>query len=99
LTTHLRLVCHASTSAVRTAAFPADEQLEPQGREKLAIIQYRLRHADRCWSSPALRAIQTAEALQLDAIVEPMLRECDYGTWSGRSFDEVQAQEPKAMAE
>jgi len=59
----------------------------------------RLRHADRCWSSPALRAIQTAEALQLDAIVEPMLRECDYGRWSGRSFDEVRAQEPEALAE
>jgi len=99
LTTRLRLVCHASTSAVRTAAFPANEQLDPQGREKLAIVQHRLRHADRCWSSPALRAIQTAEALQLDAIVEPMLRECDYGRWSGRSFDEVQAQEPEALAE
>jgi broad specificity phosphatase PhoE len=99
LTTRLRLVCHASTSAVRTATFPADEQLDPQGREKLAIVQHRLRHADRCWSSPALRAIQTAEALQLDTIVEPMLRECDYGRWSGRSLDEVQAQEPEAMAE
>jgi broad specificity phosphatase PhoE len=99
LTTRVRLVCHASTSAVRTAAFPADEQLEPQGRKKLAIVQRCLRHADRCWSSPALRAIQTAEALQLDAIVEPMLRECDYGRWSGRSFDEVRAQEPEALAE
>jgi len=79
--------------------FPADEQLEPQGRKKLAIVQRCLRHADRCWSSPALRAIQTAEALQLDAIVEPMLRECDYGRWSGRSFDEVRAQEPEALAE
>ena len=37
--------------------------------------------------------------MQLDAIVEPMLRECDYGRWSGRPFDEVQAQEPEAMAE
>ena len=99
LTTRLRLVCHASTSAVRTATFPADEQLDPQGREKLAIVQHRLRHADRCWSSPALRAIQTAEALQLDTIVEPMLRECDYGRWRGCSLDEVQAQEPEAVAE
>jgi broad specificity phosphatase PhoE len=73
--------------------------MDRKAREKLAIVQHRLRHADRCWSSPALRAIQTAESLQLDAIVEPMLRECDYGRWSGRSFDEVQAQEPEALAE
>jgi broad specificity phosphatase PhoE len=99
LAARLRLVCHASTSAIRTAAFPADEQLDPQGREKLAIVQHRLLPADRCWSSPALRAIQTAEALQLDSLVEPMLRECDYGRWSGRSFDEVQTQEPEAIVE
>jgi broad specificity phosphatase PhoE len=99
LTTHLRLVCHASTSAVRKAAFPADEQLDPQGREKLTVVQHRLHHADRCWCSPALRAIQTAKALQLDAIIEPMLRDCDYGRWSGRLFDDVQAQEPEALME
>jgi broad specificity phosphatase PhoE len=99
LTARLTLICHASTSAVRTAAFPADEPLDQHGRDRLAKVQHRLRHADRCWSSPALRAIQTAEALRLDATVEPMLRECDYGRWSGRSFAEVGAQEPDALAE
>jgi broad specificity phosphatase PhoE len=99
LTARLRLVCHASTAAVRAAAFPADEPLERQGREKLAVLAHRLHRADRCWSSPGLPAAQTAEALQLDAIVEPMLRECDYGRWSGRSFDEVRMQEPEAIEE
>jgi broad specificity phosphatase PhoE len=94
LTTHLTLVCHASTSAVRTATFPAGEELDPQGQEKLAVVQHRLRHADRCWCSPALRTIQTA-----DSIVEPMLRDCDHGRESGRLFDDVQAQEPEALTE
>ena len=28
-----------------------------------------------------------------------MLRDCDYGRWTGRSFDEVQALEPEALAD
>jgi len=35
----------------------------------------------------------------LQATIEPMLRDCDYGRWTGRSFDEVQAQEPEALAD
>ena len=27
-----------------------------------------------------------------------MLRDCDYGRWAGRSFDEVQSEEPDAIA-
>ena len=30
--------------------------------------------------------------------VEPALRDCDYGSWSGQSFDEVSAREPDAVA-
>lgn len=28
-----------------------------------------------------------------------MLRDCDYGRWAGRAFNDVQAQEPDAIAE
>ena len=28
-----------------------------------------------------------------------MLRDCDYGRWAGRAFDDVQAKEPDAIAE
>ncbi|MGO9430831.1 histidine phosphatase family protein [Rhodoblastus sp.] len=99
MTTRLKLLCHASTSAVRTSAFPADEPLDMQGRQKLAAFPHGLLRADRYLTSPALRASQTAEILQLNATVEPMLRDCDYGRWTGRSFDEVQTQEPEAVAE
>jgi broad specificity phosphatase PhoE len=95
----LRLVCHASTSAVRISAFPADETLDPQGRRQLAKFSEKRLGADRIWTSPALRARQTAEALQLGATVEPMLQDCDYGRWAGRSLDEVQAQEPDSVAQ
>jgi broad specificity phosphatase PhoE len=46
--------------------------------------------------SPELRTRQTAEALGLNASVQPMLRECDYGRWAGRAFGEIVAHEPDA---
>jgi broad specificity phosphatase PhoE len=99
MTTRLKLLCHASTSATRTSTFPADEPLDDQGRQRLAAFPNSLRHSDRYFTSPALRARQTVEALGLTATVEPDLRDCGYGQWTGRTFEEVQAQEPQAMAE
>jgi broad specificity phosphatase PhoE len=37
--------------------------------------------------------------MKLDATPEPMLRECDYGRWAGRTLADVQAEEPQAIAE
>jgi broad specificity phosphatase PhoE len=99
MTIRLKLLCHASTPAVRATAFPADEPLDLQGRRKLAAFSHRLLHADRWVTSPALRASQTAEALKIEAAVEPLLRDCDYGRWTGRTLDAVQAEEPEAVAE
>jgi broad specificity phosphatase PhoE len=99
VTTRLKLLCHASTSAVRSSAFPADEPLDAQGRQKLAAIPYRPHHGHRCLTSPALRALQTAEGLGLDATVEAALRDCDYGKWTGLALDDVQAQDPDAVSE
>jgi broad specificity phosphatase PhoE len=93
------LLCHASTSAVRTSAFPADEELDVHGKRKLTGLSRRLQHWDRCVTSPTRRATETAAALGLEASIEPMLRDCDYGRWTGRSYDEIQAQEPEALAE
>jgi broad specificity phosphatase PhoE len=84
---------------VRTPTFPADEELDAQGRRKLSGLSHHLRHWDRCVTSPTRRATQTAAALGLEATIEPLLRDCDYGRWTGRSTDEVQAQEPEALAD
>ena len=98
MTARLTLICHASTNAVRTAAFPADEPLDQQGRTRAAALASHLPSTDQCWTSPELRATQTAKALQLNAISEPQLRECDYGNWRGRSFDEILAQDSDAAS-
>jgi broad specificity phosphatase PhoE len=98
-TTRLQLLCHASTSAVRMSAFPADEPIDSQKRQVLSATQRQFVRSDRCLTSPALRARQTAEALQLDATVEPALRDCDYGRWATLSFDHVQTKEPAGLAD
>ncbi len=94
---HLTLLCHAATAATRAAAFPADAPLDPTALRKLAARPVRLGRADVCWTSPALCARQTAEAMGLPATVEPALRECDYAAWSGRTLDDLQAEQPTAV--
>jgi broad specificity phosphatase PhoE len=98
MTARLILISHASTDAIRKVAFPADEPLDEHGRIGAASLVGRLPHADRCWTSPELRTRQTAEALQPSANVQPVLRDCDYGDWRGRTFEEVYAREPEAVA-
>jgi broad specificity phosphatase PhoE len=92
------LICHASTVAVRNAAFPADEPIDDKGRARAAQLARYLPGADRWATSPELRTRQTADALQLNAEVQPQLRDCDYGRWSGSTFDDVCAREPEAAA-
>lgn len=94
----LTLICHASTSAVRNVAFPADEPLDPQGHAKASALVGELRRVDAAWTSPALRAMQTAAALQLEAKVNPALRDIDLSCWAGRSFTDVQESDPDGIA-
>ena len=99
MTTHLKLLCHASTAATHGASFSVDEPLDSRGLQKLVAARRHLRHMDLCLASPAQRAVQTAEGLGLDATVDPALRDCDYGRWSGHSVAQVQEREPQALAE
>ena len=99
MTTRLHLLCSASTSAVSSIAFAADEPLDARGRESLSRLTGRLPSCDIVLRSPALSAAQTAEGLALNAQAEPLLRDCDFGRWAGRSLAEVQAQAPAAVAD
>ena len=94
----LTLICHGATAATRAAAFPQDEPLEDGVLSRVEVLGQGLRRPDRAWSSPALRARQTAAALALDASVNGSLRDCDYGRWGGRTFTDVQTHEPASVA-
>lgn len=98
MTARLTLICHAPTDAVRKAAFPADEPLDEQGRAQAAALAASVRSVDCIWTSPELRARQTAEALHLDATAQEALRECDYGAWKGCTFADVQARDPEGIS-
>jgi len=50
-------------------------------------------------SSPALRARQTATAAGLQAEVEPLIGECDFGSWAGRTLAEVHEQDARGAGE
>lgn len=95
--TRLTLICHGATAATRSGAFPANEPLEERALARVAALKPMIRRADRAWTSPALRARQTAAALGLDAVDEPALRDADHGRWAGRRLEEVQAEEPEGV--
>ena len=92
----LLLIRHASTDAVRRAAFPVDEPLDDGGRAAAAALAGQLGRGEAV-CSPALRARETAAAAGLDPTVEPAICECDFGAWSGRSLEDVHAAEPDAV--
>lgn len=93
----LLLIRHATTAAVRRTAFPVDEPLDAAGRAAAAALAGRLGRGDAL-SSPALRARQTAAAAGLQAGVEPRIGECDFGSWGGRSLEDVHAADPDGAA-
>ncbi len=97
MTTRLTLVCHASTDAMRTAAFPLAEALDPRGVAKAAELATEFPQVGMALTSPALRARQTAAALQLNATIDPGLRDIDLGRWAGHTLSDVEAREPDAI--
>jgi broad specificity phosphatase PhoE len=90
----LLLIRHASTNAVRRAAFPVDEPLDDAGRAAAQKLAGRLGRGDAL-CSPALRARETAAAAALHAAVEPALGECDFGAWAGRTLAQVHEEDPE----
>jgi broad specificity phosphatase PhoE len=93
----ITFVCQGTTRALRTVTFGADEPLDDIGREKAQRLTGSLGHVDRCWTSPALAARETADALGLDAAVDERLRDCDYGRWNGRQFKQILLREPRKL--
>ncbi len=91
----LLLIRHASTDAVRHAAFPLDEPLDEGGRLAAGALAGRLGHGDAL-CSPARRARDTARAFGLEAEPVDELRECAFGTWAGRTLAEISAEAPDA---
>lgn len=94
----LTLIAHAATEAMRAAKFPLDEPLEAAAYAKAAALAGHLGRVDAAWTSPALRAVQTVEALGLRAMVDPVLADIDLGQWGGKSLAQVATDDVTSLA-
>lgn len=104
----LLLIRHATTEATHRAAFPvttgrtvvaACAALDEAGTAMATALAPAVPHADRCWTSHARRAVETARCLGL----EPDLRigglaEADFGRWAGATLDDVYRRDPEGLA-
>ncbi|QAY95458.1 histidine phosphatase family protein [Methylovirgula ligni] len=93
----LTLIAHAATAATRAAAFPLDEPLTPGDYAKASAAAH-VGPVDAAWTSPALRAVQTAQALHLDAAIDPRLADIDLRDWAGKSLAGLEATDAEALA-
>jgi broad specificity phosphatase PhoE len=93
----ISLICHATTRALRVATFGGDDALDEVGKAKAERLAGSLGRVDHCWSSPALRARQTAAAFGLTALPDDRLRDCDFGRWTGKRLPAVLLKEPRKL--
>jgi broad specificity phosphatase PhoE len=88
------LVRHAGTLATRRGDFPVDEGLtENTQLDAGALADYAPPDA-LAFTSPARRAVETAEAAEWSPIVDVRLSPLDVGSWAGRSLRDVQSSDP-----
>ncbi len=97
MTPRITLICHGTTRALRSATFGGDDPLDDAGRTQAQRLAGSLGRVDASWTSPALRARETATALGLTAAVDERLRDCDYGRWTGLKFQQVLLREPRKL--
>jgi probable phosphoglycerate mutase len=93
----LWLVRHGETTfnADRRIAGWCDPPLTDLGRRQAAAVGPAVAGEafDSVWSSDLQRSVDTARLAWGDATPDERLRECNFGIWEGRSFDEVDAVE------
>ena len=94
----LLLIRHAPTPSTRRAAFAIEETLDEAGLQQAADLRTRLpRRVDRWLCSPAKAACDTVRTAGFPAEVDFDLGECDFGSWAGRTLEEVEAADPEGL--
>ena len=93
----ITLISHAPTAAVRRSAFPLDEPIEPLEVEKLRSIGWTPPRVSQVLAGPEQRTRETARALGLAPVVCDELMDLNYGSWQGKSLDEVQSADPDGV--
>ena len=97
----LWLVRHGETtfSASKRVAGWSDPPLTDNGRHQAEALRPVIdgRRFEGVWSSDLQRAVETARLAGGKATPDRRLRECNFGVWEGRPFDEVDAADAKVF--
>jgi broad specificity phosphatase PhoE len=107
--TSLYLLRHGATEAnlvhpPRLQGRRSDPPLAAVGVRQAEAARDRLAgvRLDGCWSSPLLRAAQTAAIVAAPHALTPQpleaLIECDLGAWEGRTWEEIRQSDPAEYA-
>ena len=98
MTLQITWIAHGATAATRRAAFPAMSRSRIRRGPRRRALAPALGRADHVLVAPERRARETAEALGQAGTTDGQLRDCDHGSWAGRSLAEIQAEAPEALA-
>jgi alpha-ribazole phosphatase len=90
--TSLWLIRHAPVDGARGVIHAPDAPARLDDAAALAALKARLPPRAVAICSPARRTRETALALGLDAVAQPLLREQDFGAWTGRRHDDLAAE-------
>ena len=102
----LMLIRHEEVAAPHRHAFNghADVPLSERGHNRATALVPLVRRfdPDEIWSSPSLRALDTArpvlEALTPEFCIRENLKEIDFGDWEGLTFSEIQDRDAHAVS-
>ncbi|MBO9549690.1 histidine phosphatase family protein [Pseudomonas sp.] len=92
---HLTLLCHALTQAQKSGrlAHPDDGPL------RLPDLPLGIEPTVQLLTAPERRASESAHWAAAQAQVEPALADCDLGSWQGLPLKQLQAEQPRALAQ
>ncbi|QIY76102.1 histidine phosphatase family protein [Streptomyces sp. RLB1-33] len=93
MSVRLTFMCATAGDTSRNAVF-GDGLLSERGLREARIVGATLPPYSLAIRAPSNRCAQVADALGLNATLEPALRDFDYGTWRGRAVGEVTADDP-----
>lgn len=103
--TEIIIIRHGETEWNKTGRFQghSDVPLSGEGRMQAEVLgrNLALNRVDAIYASDLTRAMETAAPLAarfgLSIIPDPLLRELNFGAWEGRTFSDVNAEDPDAM--
>ena len=97
----LILLRHGRTGLPGRYVGSSDVPLSEEGRNQIIDLRPGLgaMQIDGLLASPMLRCTETASLLRLGLPVQldPDLREIDFGRWEGKTFAEIEAQDPELV--